>query len=177
VLCALGARVRIAAAGGEREIPLVDLYVDDGIAYLALRPGELLVALLLPPAARTRATYWKLRRRGSIDFPVLGVGAAIDWEGDTVGAARIYLGAVGSAPLPATEAARSIVGKPLDDAGAAGAGKLARSAATPLDNTDFAMQWRAKMVEVYVEGALRELALLPPKSKTPPHGRFALNGG
>ena len=27
----------------------------------------------LPPTNGWRATYWKLRRRGSFDFPVLGV--------------------------------------------------------------------------------------------------------
>ena len=64
----------------------------------------------------------------------------------------------------------------MNDSSIAAAARLARSLATPLDNTDFAMQWRAKMVEVYVEGALRELAGLPPKAKAPPHGAWALAG-
>ncbi len=176
VLCALGARVRLASKVGDREIPLVDLYADDGMRYLTIRPGELLTALVLPPAAAVRTTYWKLRRRGSIDFPVLGVGAAIEQSAGVVRSARIFLGAVASAPLAAAKAAESLVGHPLTEDAANQAGKLARSVATPLDNTDFAMQWRAKMVEVYVEGALREIGGLPSRTKSPPHGRFAIQG-
>lgn len=176
VLCAIGARVRIAGPKGRRECAIADLYRDDGIRYLTLEPGELIVAVELPPTGTVRSTYWKLRRRGSIDFPVLGVGAAVEFDGDRVRSAGLVLGAVASAPLRTEKAEESLRGKKLDDSSIAAAAKLARSLATPLDNTDFAMQWRAKMVEVYVEGALRELAGLPPKAKAPNHGAWALAG-
>ncbi len=173
VLCALGARVRIDGPAGSREIQLTQLYQDDGIRYLTLAPRELITALVLPPAGATRSTYWKLRRRGSIDFPVLGVGATVKLDGGVVREANVVLGAVASAPIAATQAASSLIGKRLDDASVADAARLARSVATPLDNTDFAMQWRAKMVEVYVEGALRELGGLAQRTKIPTHGASA----
>jgi len=174
VLCALGARVSIASQNGRRTCAVSDLYRDDGMRYLTLAPDEMLVALELPPAGANRSTYWKLRRRGSIDFPVLGVGAALELENDRVKSASIVLGAVASAPILATKAGESLIGKRLDDVSVAAAAKLARSLATPLDNTDFAMQWRAKMVEVYVDGALRELGGLEPRAKAPTHGAWAL---
>lgn len=176
VLCAMGARVRIAGPEGRRDCAVADLYRDDGMRYLTLAPGELIVALELPPAGAVRTTYWKLRRRGAIDFPVLGVGAAVEFDGPRVKTAGLVLGAVASAPIRAEDAAKSLLGKPLDEEAAANAAKLARSLATPLDNTDFAMQWRAKMVEVYVEGALREIAGLAPKAKVPAHGSWAIAG-
>ncbi len=174
VLIAIGAKVRIDSAAGTREVPVESLYRNDGIRYLTLERGEVLTALLLPPADGTRATYWKLRRRGSIDFPVLGVGAALRLEGGRVAAVRIVLGAVASAPLSAVDASSALAGAPLTEDAIAAAGKAARSLATPLDNTDFAMQWRARMVEVYVEGALRELGGLPARTTRPPHGTWAL---
>ena len=75
-LLALGARVTLVAADTTRDVAVADLYNNDGIHYLTRRPDEILTAVHLPDAAGWRSTYWKLRRRGSFDFPVLSVAAA-----------------------------------------------------------------------------------------------------
>jgi 4-hydroxybenzoyl-CoA reductase subunit beta len=168
MLAALGASVRLASAQGERVVPVADLYRDDGIDYLARRPDEILAEIELPAEAAGRegghSAFWKLRRRGSIDFAVLSVAAAVwtDVAGD-VSRARIYLGAVGSAPVAADAAAKLLVGQPLralaaDQELLAAAGRLVRKVATPMDNTDFQAQWRGVMAARYAEAALRELA-------------------
>ena len=82
VAIALGAQVRLVSASGERVIPARDLYRDDGSAYLSKRPDELLVEMIVPPIDGLRTTYWKLRRRGAIDFPILGVAAAVRLDPD-----------------------------------------------------------------------------------------------
>ena len=56
---------------------------------------------MLPPADGWRSAYLKLRRRGSFDFPVLGVAVALRMDGDIVREARIVLGAVASQPREA----------------------------------------------------------------------------
>lgn len=174
VLCALEARVRLVGSSGSREIGVAELYQDDGIHYLTTNPAEILAELILPPAGAARATYWKLRRRGSIDFPVLGVGAALAFDANgAVARAGLYLGAVSSAPIRCRPAEQALVGQPLTEATIAAAAKLARAEARPLDNTDFVMSWRAKMSEVYVDGALRELAGLPVRTLAPAHGAWA----
>jgi 4-hydroxybenzoyl-CoA reductase subunit beta len=158
-LIALGARVTLVSQDGEREIPLEELYADDGMAYLTRRSDEVLTAVRLEPAAPGwLSTYWKLRRRGSFDFPVLSVAAAIRFEArDVVAGARLVLGAVASRPALVREAS-ALAGRPLaDDAIDAVAAAAARHA-TPLDNTDLYYAWRKKMVRHYVAGALRELA-------------------
>ena len=101
---------------------------------------------------------------------MLSVAAALrrDSEG-RVEAARIYLGAVASAPLAAEEAAAELVGRTLTEDVIAGAARAARKPATPLDNTDFTLQWRSKMVVSYVEAALREIAGLPVTGFSPKH--------
>ena len=173
MLAALGARVRLLSREGERTLPIADLYHDDGIRYLAKRPDEIVTDLFLPAesdAAHCRAAFWKLRRRGSIDFAVLSASVAIwtDPAGE-VTQARIYLGAVASAPVAATEAAQSLVGKPLTEEGLAAAARLAREVATPFDNTDFQAQWRGVMVEKYTAAALREAAGFDPGLLAPKH--------
>ena len=174
LLCALGARVRLVSAKGERVIPLPELFAEDGIAYLTRERDEVLTDVLLPAAPGLRSTYWKLRRRGSIDFPVLGVGTALRLDGDRVSDVRIYLGAVVSAPARVEAAEEVLRGERLDPERIAEAAKRARRVATPLGNTDFEIPWRHRMVEMYVEGTLRELAGLAPSTRIPPHGRHVL---
>jgi 4-hydroxybenzoyl-CoA reductase subunit beta len=166
MLCALGATVRLAsAAGGERDVPVTALFRDDGIDYLTKRPDEALVEVQVPAASdasRCRSAFLKLRRRGSIDFAVLSVAAAVWLDPDgVVENASLWLGSVGSSPRSCETAARSLVGKRLDLEAIAAAAELARKAATPMDNTDFQAQWRKAVVGRYVEAALAECAGLP----------------
>ncbi|HLQ62601.1 MAG TPA: FAD binding domain-containing protein, partial [Candidatus Acidoferrales bacterium] len=94
VAIALGATVMLAGTDGERELPVAALYRDDGIDYLAKQPWEVLTALCLPPLDGVRTAYVKLRRRGSIDFPIAGCGVALRLDGDVVESARVVLSAV-----------------------------------------------------------------------------------
>src|SRR6266508_480753 len=68
-LLALHAEITLVSAQATRRIALSDLYRNDGIHYLTRRPGEILTAVHVPPADGWRSAYWKLRRRGSFDFP------------------------------------------------------------------------------------------------------------
>jgi len=163
VMVAIGAKVKLVSSSGERVIPASELYNDDGIRHLNKRPDELLTEIHLPPTNGWRATYWKLRRRGSFDFPVLGVAACLRLAGDgTVEDAKIVLGGVGSYPIPAVAAEKAIAGKKLNEDTIREASAAAYQPAKPLDNTDFAMHWRKEMARYYVAGTLRELAGLPP---------------
>jgi len=161
VLCALGAEVSLTGKAGDRRIPAMALFADDGMQYLTRRPGEILSAIHLPaPRPGERATYQKLRRRGSIDFPVLGVAARVRLgTGGVVEEAHLVLGAVGSRPQPAPEAEKFLLGKRLGDAEVvAEAAKLAAQVAKPMQNTDFGLAWRKQAAKEYVARALREVA-------------------
>src|SRR6185503_1289094 len=117
ILIALGAKVTLVSKRSRgRIVPLVDLYQNDGIHYLTRRHDEVLTHVLLPALPGWKSVYWKLRRRGSFDFPVLSVAAAVKTRaGGIVEEARIVLGAVASRPMSAPEAAASLVGKSLMD--------------------------------------------------------------
>jgi 4-hydroxybenzoyl-CoA reductase subunit beta len=158
VLWSLGARVRLVGPGGERTVPLAALYRDDGIEYLAKRADEILTEIVLPPADGWRSAYLKLRRRGSFDFPVLGVAVALRLEGEVVREARIVLGAVASLPREASKAAAGLVGQRLTAETIAAAADAAAGPAKPLDNTDLTHPYRKKVTRVYVARALARVA-------------------
>jgi len=162
VVIALGGTLRLIGPNGERTIPAQQLYHDDGIKYLAKDPREILCQIHLPPADGWRATYWKLRRRGSFDFPILGVAAALKQATDgTVEDARIVLGAVYPTPV-VVEQAKMLVGRRLTPELIEAVALSASGPAKPLDNTDLSMWYRKRMSRVYIGRALRELAGLPP---------------
>jgi 4-hydroxybenzoyl-CoA reductase subunit beta len=157
-LMALGARVRLVSHSGEREISLAELYNNDGMIYLHRKPDEILAEVVLDPLHDWRSTYWKLRRRGSFDFPVLSAAVAARFsQSGAVEDARIVIGSVASRPLVAQEAAKLLVGRTLNSETISEVAALAARIAKPLDNTDFDMSWRKKVTAEFVTYALREL--------------------
>jgi 4-hydroxybenzoyl-CoA reductase subunit beta len=157
VMIALGASVQLVGPNGERMIPAQALYNNDGMTYLTKAPDEILTSIHLPAAKGVKMVYKKLRRRGSFDFPILGVAVALrQAEDGTVTEANIVLGAVASYPLKAVEAEEFLVGQRLSDEVIEETAKLAFKPAKPLDNTDMSHPYRKQMVQVYVARALRE---------------------
>jgi len=157
-LIALGAEVTLTRADATRRIAVADLFQNDGIHYLTRRPDEILTSVHLPRLEGWRSTYWKLRRRGSFDFPVLSVAAAVKTSaGGTVEDARVVLGAVASRPVEAPAAAAALIGGALTDAAIANAAERAAQPARPMDNTDFTLVWRKRVTRDFVTYALRDL--------------------
>jgi 4-hydroxybenzoyl-CoA reductase subunit beta len=162
VMVALGADYVLVGPGGERVVPATRFYHNDGINYLTKQPDEILAVVRLPAPNSWDAVYHKLRRRGSFDFPVLGVAAWIRWEqgagsGERVVEARIVLGGVASWPQEIPEAGAALAGTDLSDETIAAAADAAYRPAKPMDNTDFDLSWRKQMTRVYVTRALAEL--------------------
>ena len=173
ILCTLDAKVKLVSTNGEREIALADMYLDDGIEYLSKQPDEILTEVTIPAASdnrHCRSAFWKLRRRGSIDFSTMSVAAAVWLDDDgSVTRASLYLGAVGSAPMPVEEAASVLVGNKISEEAISEIAHVAHKIARPMDNTDFAASWRGKMTEQYVTAALREIAGMPQQRMQPRH--------
>jgi CO/xanthine dehydrogenase FAD-binding subunit len=128
------------------------------MSYLTREPTEILTHVDLPPATGWTSAYWKLRRRGSFDFPVLSAAAALRLARDgTVEDARIVLGAVASRPLLCVDASAFLTGKTLSDGAVAETAQRAARLAKPMDNTDFTLHWRKRVAGEFVAYALREL--------------------
>ncbi len=157
VMVAIGAEYRLVGPQGERIVPAARFYHNDGINYLTKQPDEILVDVRLPAPDGWDAVYHKLRRRGSFDFPVLGVAAWVQWKGKNVAAARIVLGGVASYPQEVPEAGAALAGGPLTDEAIAAAAEAAYRPSKPMDNTDFDLSWRKQMTRVYVTRAIQQL--------------------
>jgi xanthine dehydrogenase YagS FAD-binding subunit len=113
-LAALDAVVHTRGADGERTIALCDLYRLPGEhpeRETALEPGELIIAVEVPPLAfATRSAYRKVRDRSSYAFALVSVAAALELDGDTVRDVRLALGGVASKPWRARRAEEALRG-------------------------------------------------------------------
>ncbi len=155
-LIALNASVVLEGSSGEREIPVEALYKNDGIDYLSRKHDEILTAVKIPQG--WKSTYWKLRRRGSFDFPILGVAVALRLStSNQIEEARVALGAAASRPFLVEKASEFLKGKQLSDEVIAEASALIASRAKPLDNTDMDLYWRKEVADNFAGYALREL--------------------
>ena len=155
---ALGARVRLVSTKGQRTIDVADLFANDGMQYLTRQPDEIITDVIVPDQLGRRSAYWKLRRRGSFDFPVASVAVAGQVEPDgRVQDIRLVLGAVASRPLGIPAAEALLRGQVLTDDLIAAAADAAYPAGKPMDNTDYELVWRKKMIRPLVTYALRDL--------------------
>jgi len=157
MLQALGASVTLVSSTGQRVIPIAELFANDGMHYLTRRPDEILTTIALPSSRGWRSAYWKLRRRGSFDFPVAAAAVAVKFDGPDVADVRIVLGAVASRPVESESAANLLKGQGLTDETIAAAAAAASDVAKPMDNTDFELVWRKAMVRTLVSHALHEV--------------------
>jgi 4-hydroxybenzoyl-CoA reductase subunit beta len=181
MLAALGAEVELVSVRGVRRIPIVEIYQDDGIEYLAKQPDEVVSAVFIPAGSQSpdcRSSFWKLRRRGSIDFAVMSAAIALWLDPDgRIERSSIYLGAVASFPKPAEKAAARLVGEIPTEKLLTEAAELARRQATPMDNTDFQAQWRKAVAGKYIEAALREALGWAPRRLEPKHSAASSGAG
>src|SRR5437870_590947 len=155
---ALGGQVTLVGTDGERELPVTALYRDDGDKYMAKHADEVVTSLHLHRSPNTRSAYVKLRRRGSIDFPIAGAAVAAELDGDLVASCRIVLSAVASYPLEAKAAEEFLKGRRLQVDVIREAAEIASKPAKPLDNADLSHFWRKRMVRVVVEQALTRVS-------------------
>jgi 4-hydroxybenzoyl-CoA reductase subunit beta len=160
VLVSLGAEAVLVSRQGERRVKLEDLYRDDGIDYFTKAQDEVLKGLLIPPESLGwRNVYLKLRRRGSFDFPILGVAATMDTdERGECRHASVVLTAVASAPKVIPEAMVLLQGKKVTLDLINAVADLAAKIAHPLDNADLDYWYRKRMAKVYTQRALAQLA-------------------
>ncbi len=145
-LLVLGAEVEVAGPEGRRRMPVAELFRDDGADYLTLAEGELVAAVHVPPSAPGLASsYEKIRVRGSIDFPLAGVAAAVARQGETVGDLRVAL--TGTNPLPLLlTGTQDLVGGELDEAALTRLEKLVQKRISPVRTSLTHPQYRRRAI-------------------------------
>jgi xanthine dehydrogenase YagS FAD-binding subunit len=153
-LAALGAGVVIRGPGGSKTVEVTDFFIEpiqDLGKENVLAANEIVTAIKVPAVgSEVRSSYRKIRGRGAWDFALTSVALVLDFEGEVVSRAHIYLGGVGPFPWRAEGAERLIAGKKLDGALAAAAGEAAVEGASPLQENGY----KVDMVKGTVEESL-----------------------
>ncbi len=160
-LMTLGATLEFASREGGRSLAVDDLFVADGIDNKATGAHELLTAVRLPlRGAGHRGAYGKLRDRGSIDFPLLGIAVRLDLGDDgAVADADVVSVALQAQPVRVKQAAELLAGKrpgteSFDEALEALA-QAAYKRCRPMPNIPGDHDYRREMVPVYVRRTVR----------------------
>lgn len=156
-LAALGARVHLRGADGERTLPLTELHrlpEEHPEHETVLKPGELITAVELPalPFA-ARSTYRKVRDRASYAFALVSVAAALELNGGVVKDVRLALGGVAHKPWRAWKAEEALRGQPATEANFRAAAEAELADARPLRHNAF----KIELVRRTVAAALGEL--------------------
>jgi xanthine dehydrogenase YagS FAD-binding subunit len=135
-LVALDAKFRVAGPAGERTIPAADFFAlpkANAARENVLAPGEVLVSIHLPKAARgARSTYHKVLDREAWTHAVVSAAIVLEMDQQVCKSARIVLGGVAPIPwrLPKVEA--MLVGQRITPELAAKAGEASVEGANPL---------------------------------------------
>jgi len=151
-LIALNAKVTIRSARGSRTIPVEKFFVipkDEQSREIDLKPDEILTEILVPVGAGKNATY-EVRQKEALDWPLVTASVALHLDGANVREARIVLGHVAPIPWVAEDAAKSLVGQPLNAESAEKAGAAAVAGAQPLSQNGYKVQ----LAKVAVKRAL-----------------------
>ena len=179
-LVALDAVVELEGPDGPRDIALEVLHSLPGATpeqETALRPGELIVALRLPPEAAAiarHARYLKIRERTSYAFAVVSAAAGLELDGPTIRRARLALGGVAAKPWRARAAEAALEGAPASTASFARAADLALAEARPSGENAFKIELARRLIVRALQDALagtpEGLPALPASPFAPPSG-------
>ncbi|MCK9460472.1 MAG: FAD binding domain-containing protein [Proteobacteria bacterium] len=157
-LLAAGAKLRLAARSGEREVEIAAFFTGPGRSVR--RADELLVLIEAPAERGQGSAYVRMGSRRQLEIALVSAGAwlEVDKPTRTIRAARISLGAVGPTPLLATKAAAGLVGRTADPEAFAAAGRTARAEVKPIDDFRGSAAYRLELVETLVQRALAAAA-------------------
>lgn len=143
-LAALDPIVEVEGAKGKRQIPFTDFYRLPGNTPQRdtnLAPGELITAVILPPAPFAKSgVYLKLRDRASYAFALVSVAAAVELADDRIKTARLAMGGMAHKPWRFTEAESFLKGKAANTATFQQAAEIALKGAKPLEYNGFKIE-------------------------------------
>jgi carbon-monoxide dehydrogenase medium subunit len=155
VVLSLDGSVIAEGPAGRRSIPMADFVT--GPFETTLRPDEVAVEAVIPPAQGQRAGgYLKLERRVG-DFATVGVAVSVDITGQVVTRAGIALTGVGGSTIAATDAAAALTGRPVTAESIGEAASLAAAAARPRTDHRGSADYKRHMVETLVRRILNRI--------------------
>jgi 4-hydroxybenzoyl-CoA reductase beta subunit len=157
VLIALDSQVKVAGPNGDRVFPLKRLYTQDGKKPLSLKKGEILKEVLIPPSTGT-SLYLKMRRRDSLEFPIVSLAIHLDKaETGQVKKAKIVFSGVGCGPVEALEAEKMLKAVSLDEQTIEQVSTQAMKEVFPMRTSITSPSFKRKMAGILVKQALEQM--------------------
>ena len=156
VLMVLGAVVVLASAQGEREVPMLEFYNNDGVDHTALKSSEFLARVVLPKPTG-RSVYAKLAQRDGLDFASGTFAAGITGSNEQPESVCLVMGSVGPEPKVLHESAEIIMNQGLNDATIEAAALAARGSLGEVTNLFTPSGYKRRLVKALVKDALNEL--------------------
>jgi carbon-monoxide dehydrogenase medium subunit len=155
-LIALGASVVLSSKGGERVVPVEDLFID--YFETDVQSGEILTSVLIPQApAGSGAVYTKFLPRTADDYATVSVAAIVDAdESNNCRDVRIVLGASGVTPIRAKEAEALLRQHPLTEENIRASAAAVKEAVDPLDDFRGSADYKRQMAEVFTRRAVTQ---------------------
>jgi xanthine dehydrogenase large subunit len=149
VLLTLDASVVLASKGGERTVPLDELF--QGYRKTVLKPEEIIREIRIPrrpgsPASSRREDFLKVSKRRELDISTVAGAFRVDLgPGGMVSAARIAYGGVALATRRARAAENALVGRRIEEARDEAADLLA-SEYQPIDDVRGSAAYRKGLI-------------------------------
>jgi xanthine dehydrogenase YagS FAD-binding subunit len=143
-LAALNASIEVQGPSGKRTIPIHDFHRlpgNDPALDTTLRPGELILAVTLPPTKFAKNSwYLKARDRQSYAFALVSVAAGLELDGSSIKSAGLALGGVAHKPWHSREAEAALAGQPATEATFRKAADNALTGTKPLEHNAFKVE-------------------------------------
>jgi carbon-monoxide dehydrogenase medium subunit len=157
-LLALDAELVLTSSHGERTVALADFYT--GFRTTSLRPDELVREIRFAALDTARCgIFLKLGLRRAQAISVIDVAVIVVRDAaELVSEARIALGCLAPTVVRAVAAERYLVGKRLDAATCAEAGRLACDDASPIDDVRGSAEYRRTTLAALIARALERIA-------------------
>jgi len=134
-LFSLSAQLELVGVDGPRRVPIEELYTNKSDKPFNIKPGEILTSIFIPKT-KTMGHYEKLRVRGAIDYPLLGLAFSV-----ANGTGKLAVGAIGAKPNVVE------VEKPFAEKVDEVANGISRQV-RPVNNTVLDADYRRRMIPV-----------------------------
>lgn len=156
VWVALGARIVIAGPGGERTIPVEDLFA--GYYETTLRHDELIVEVIVPKQDRRRSTYLKCLARSAHDWPSIGVAVSFALTDGAIAEPRLVICGATATPTRLAAAEKILHGARIDEAVLKRAGEAAVAEAEIEGDQHGSAPYKRQLLRVYLGRAVKAAA-------------------
>ena len=153
---ALDATMTVAGAGGRREVPAAEFFVD----YLqtAVAPDEVLVSVSVPKLGEGWGHRYEKFNRVAQAWAMVGAVAVVQRSNGSIGSARIGLVNVGSTPVRAAAMEAALAGAEASPEAVAVAAESASEGISPTTDIHASAEYRTHLAKVLTRRAVAAAA-------------------